>query len=1036
MRRRGRDRTYQGIARCALAAMLVAAPALVAGQVARTARKPADPADASHAERCVAAIDLAVVAAESGIVDVSMEAMRRATQKGPPVANLELGGLLGKKPVQSGNPGNQPTPTESAQSKLASRLQKLHAAWKKHEVDPVAAYEAFKLLVFPPQRPSEAFVYGESMLDTSRVTYSNIELETEPPKLETSGAGALVEWAQRANRQDNLLETAASRASFPSAADAVLLVRALVAQDPSRSLDEVRSVCETVAERPQAVIGTPEATLLFGHVYEAMKRLPDDAPEREKAVEAILAAMPRQNNWSANEWLLFFVCKAMRDAVDAGDAEGFDRYAATAMSRYDSIRANNVDYVARQEAGLYAGAVSRAFAAGRLKLAADFLRKQNQLPGALEYLQSQGSYLLDPERATMQTLLALERAERYELLKNIVWKLPDLGLAGLARMNATDRIPPLFAKLAPADLPWHVVDGKDTHTASVLEWTMRDAIALGKQAEIEEQLKLLVERKSDNARLARAVYDLAQDKPIDLAALAHDRPGGRKWLLPSMGRGKDVVPLDLEVVEQSLDDEEYRKLGQELLTRLKVQAISNNQPLFVSLTRELDARAKGEIPEITQSRLAHWVVADDVEAGSYLGGHVPETLWVQHDDKSWGHQFGTDFSMLMLRYPLQGNYTISFRYRDGGFLESAAELSGRVFEFLGNSSRTYVRDVGFRSSGSLTTDQIDRDAFNDIRLERKGDELVLRINDDFDQKLEVPAADFPFFALAAHHYRRTTVENVKIEGDVTIPRQVDMLSPGLVGWSGRFKGDRLPRLALLPDDKEPDNSDKSDFEWWLADGVLESVEHEPKKPRSNAGIAALLNAERPPRERLIQYMRPLCNREQVALEFYYEPGKFTLAPALGRIAMLLEDDGVALHWITADPAGLITGIDDQNRIVDETAEQPNPVKLKANDWNQLTLRMEGDVAVLAINNQEVYRRTWEPEAGRVFGLFRDPTQFQVRVRGAALTGPWPEQLPEDLFELKSEDKVTWESGDRLGSENRPRVSTKGAANFTRSATIR
>ncbi len=51
----------------------------------------------------------------------------------------------------------------------------------------------------------------------------------------------------------------------------------------------------------------------------------------------------------------------------------------------------------------------------------------------------------------------------------------------------------------------------------------------------------------------------------------------------------------------------------------------------------------------------------------------------------------------------------------------------------------------------------------------------------------------------------------------------------------------------------------------------------------------------------------------------------------------------------------------------------------------------------------VYRRAWEVEAGRQFGLFHDPTEYHVRVRNLRLTGDWPEKLPADLFELKPQE---------------------------------
>ena len=253
--------------------------------------------------------------------------------------------------------------------------------------------------------------------------------------------------------------------------------------------------------------------------------------------------------------------------------------------------------------------------------------------------------------------------------------------------------------------------------------------------------------------------------------------------------------------------------------------------------------------------------------------------------------------------------------------------------------------------------------------------------------------------MGANHFHESSFDSLVVEGDVTIPRSVDMLSPSLAGWSARFKGQQLPAMAVLPEQETTADEDKITYDWRLVDGALESVD------RTKDERAAKSKHARPNREALLRYLRPLSDGEQVSLEFYHAPGKHTIAPALGRIAMLLGDGKVALHWITADPAGIATGVDDSNRVFDEHAEQLQTVALKDNDWNQLTLKFDGDVVTLAVNGQDTYRRTWEAEAGRQFGLFRDPTQFHVRVRNVKLSGPWPEKLPADLFELKPKDKA-------------------------------
>ena len=50
---------------------------------------------------------------------------------------------------------------------------------------------------------------------------------------------------------------------------------------------------------------------------------------------------------------------------------------------------------------------------------------------------------------------------------------------------------------------------------------------------------------------------------------------------------------------------------------------------------------------------------------------------------------------------------------------------------------------------------------------------------------------------------------------------------------------------------------------------------------------------------------------QIAYEFYYEPGKVMVHPALDRLAFLLEPDGVKIHRLT-DGAYERTGLTPDN----------------------------------------------------------------------------------------------------------------------------
>jgi hypothetical protein len=996
--------------RTAVTVLVWASAALGRGQPASGPAPAVAANDTSHAARCLAGVDLAIMAAEAGIIDVSFEAMHRATISGPPVASVELGGLLGDKSAAGARaaPGvpSREQEVESAQMKMASRLQTLHAMWQKQKVDPGAAYAAFKSIVLPDARSNEAFSYAVSTLASRRVSFSSIDLDREPPKPIACGAAALVEWAKLAGREDDLLAEVEKRAQLPGAASAALLIKAILGCDAARAATR-ESVCEQLTTQTNLVIDAPDAELLLGHVWHMLELIPPDDPERRNLLDAVLNATARGGqDWSKNGWLLFLVTNGIRTAIETGDRAAFRRCADTALTVYDSLRAYNSDYVADQEAGLYVAATVRALEAGQFALAADCIRAGTNHASSERYLRAQASALLDPTQSILPNLLELDRGERFELLNSLVWQMPQLGLQSGARTTGNDRVPPLFVSagpVPPAALVWRELTRPSACSVSLLEWTMREAIALGRQEAIEKEVATLEASRSDDAKLAKLVYRLAQGKPLDLTPLiATDADGDRRFT-PLLGDGGGVTPLDMEVLEQALASEEHRSLGVRLADDLLQRAKDETQFRFISLLRGVKARVSTPPPAATHEDLRHWIVADDTAAMHDVSGHVPQSLWVKRDgDNVWGQQVGIDYSMLMLRYPLTGTFTVAFRTRDGPYQVGGVTLGGRLIEFQGVNGGLQISALSRGNGTMVATEALVKDRFNAVRLERQAGKLIVYVGEDFRKELAVAAGDFPFLGMGAHHCDESSFDSLAIDGDVIIPRSVDLLSPSLAGWSGRFKGQRLPALAVLPEQQtEIDEADEATItdDWRFAAGGLESVD------RTKDGKANNRRPARAKREALIRYLRPLADGERISLEFFHKPGTLSLAPAVGRIAMLLDEEKVALHWITVDPAGIITGVDDSNSAVDEQAEQLQAVVLKANDWNQLTLRLDGDVVTLAINERDTYRRTWEPEAGREFGLFRDPARFHVRVRNASLSGPWPEKLPADLFELKPKDKV-------------------------------
>ncbi len=959
-----------------------------------------------HAARSLAAIDLAVMAAESGLIDVSLEAMRRAVAKGPPVSSTDLGGLLSSAP-QSANVRSRGTQAgqeaATAQSRLANRLLRLHRVWQAREVDPQQAYAAWRELVLPTGRPNEAFAYSVSGPLQNSFSYSSVDFQIEPPEVADCGAAALVHWAAAADKLDELRQELANREPLPGAADVVLLTKVILARRESASPKEVTAVLEELSQRPKMLIQDPQAELFSGHAFQLLDQEHSQSAAGRDLVERVLAAIPTYENWPANRWMEYLVSRELRESVEAGDQERLDRAADIAATRYARLRANNQSYVASRIASMYGAAARRAFEAGHPELGVACLRRQNVEAMSGGSSNSQVGNMIDPSNPIAKALLTMDRAPRFALFQDMVWNMPALGLTRCARMNVLDDVPALFAGGAASGdhepLPARQIASAQARSMSLLEWCMRDAIALGKEQEIEERIAELEARGSDDAPLARLVFGLARDEPLDLQLLMETNEEGNVKLRSVLGEDQEVAPLDIAIVGQALASPAFHTAGVELLEERFQTAVELHQDFAVTWLRKLkadEATAAGD-PPVSHRALKHWIVSNDVSEGDTLSGKVPDTLWMQRGDGVWGHQYGTHVAYLLFRYPLQGDFTISFRAKDGTYQEGGATYGGLLIEFLRYLNRLRLWTVSRRGMADVETTAMKENEFNHYRLARAGDSLTVHVGDEFEQSLDLPGDAFPFFGLCSYNYRATAVDSLQIDGEVHIPREVALLSPTLAGWSTMFKGQRLPEANILPGrspSTAPDGREPPD--WQYIDGVLESVAAPSPKPGSKQETA---DQDPPRQESFIQYLRPLCDGEEIALEFFYEPGKFNLSPAIGRIAMLLDESEIGLRWITSDPKGIWVGPGAGNRVVDPAAESLAPVELNPGEWNELSLRLEGDTAILRLNGEDVYRRAWTEATDRKFGIFHNPAEYHVKVRHVRLTGDWPEQLPGKLFEL-------------------------------------
>ena len=970
--------------------------------------------DADHAARSIAAADLAILAAQSGIIDISLEAMKRAVGKGPPVSSVDLGGLLSSQPRQTSSSRNA-DPIESAQTKIAKRLLKLNAIWLDSQIEPATAYQAWKQTILPKDRATEAFAYSvEGPLNRS-YSYGTVHFEFDQPRVTDCGAAALVDWARRADQVDDLRAEIARRKSFSGAATTTLLLQMILAQHAESPDAEREALCRRLCENPAQLIDETNAKLLCGHAWKMASRLDADNGAKQQWVAAILKATETRQQWPANDWIQYLVAENLRATIEENEPERFREMATVAISRYARLSANNAQYVASRESAMYGEAARRAFQEGHIQLGADCLRAQSLITTSDRYGSSSSAALviLDPNQPVHQQLLTTNRGERFPLLDKLVWSMPAVGLQSCARMSSFDRVPDVFTKqLSTPSGPsrFNEIAQRGSLEISLLGWTIRDALATGNEEHIEKRIADIEAQGSDDAKLARLVLGLVKDQPIDFDALMEEPADGASQFVPCLGTTGPVTPLDLEIARRALASADHQSAALEFLGTLVETAKQQSQYPMIAWARYLRSEGKqriGAAQTLTAQDLRHWVVADLNTADQLMSGHVPSSLWWEREPGVWGHEYGTHLSHLLFRYPLHGDFSFSLRVKDGNYEEGGVTICGMVVDLERARGRIQLTGMGERSAEDVTTRVLQEDEYNAASFSRHGDTLTVQLLDNKVEQAFACSNAFPFLGLFSHDRRASSFDSLRIDGDVSIPRSVNMLSPELLGWSTMFVGQRLPGMSFMPGDSAevPQPNGQIDYDWQVVDGNLESVDHtklalNDDTSRDQDGSES--QEEPPRREALIQYVRPLCHGEQVSLEFLYVPEQFSVAPCIGRIAMDLSEPTVGLHWVTADKKGTWTGVDELNRVVDEEAQQPTEVNLKENDWNKIEVGLTDSVVTLRVNGQLAYSRDWEPAAGRQFGLFHDPQRYHVRVRNIVLTGNWPDRLPEELFEVNGD----------------------------------
>jgi hypothetical protein len=345
--------------------------------------------------------------------------------------------------------------------------------------------------------------------------------------------------------------------------------------------------------------------------------------------------------------------------------------------------------------------------------------------------------------------------------------------------------------------------------------------------------------------------------------------------------------------------------------------------------------------------IAHW----SVDAGSAV--HYP----------------GHDQDMMYLTIPLRGDFQL-----DGELTSSPGREIRVVYSGVGVGLKADLKHVERIQLGrtpaevALNPPLAKLPELYAFRLAVRGNHLTASIDGRKVHEAPVPPGGDPWLALLCPAKESGGARRITILGNPQVPEKLELsVLPDLSGWTAGEYDETL-------------TGDNPDWDKRGEEIIGRLVEQSSNSKQ----------------ESLLRYHRPILEDGRVAYEFYYDPGKVMVHPALDRLAFLLEADGVKVHWLT-DGAFERTGLQPDNRREEaENRRGPASLPLKPKAWNRLVLSLSADRVGLELNDQAIYERALEATNQRSFGLFHYAGETQARLRNVTYQGNWPRSLPASL----------------------------------------
>ena len=937
---------------------------------------------------------LAKLAAENGLEGLSFDVMGRALQSGPPIEAM-LAIDINQNVSVGNNDDDQSSPIAA---KVQERLTTIERVWRQKGASDEAIYNILERAVVPSARPFEVFLHPHSLADDNQNGQQHVVLQTP------QSVGALLAAATvKAGKLDKLKQLVEPRLKQPlgEVSGRILLCQVtLAAKDFSQAKDQFALLISRLKQDSSRT-----SNELASHVAIAGLSEPDLQPQATELLELVIdhlaqAINPGRGNVSAEPLRTFRFSLArahFRNHNAAAGKRQLEEYLSSLVNLYQNYGGDYGQYMRKLEFLKVAEEYAKG---GQRADLLDCLGRYADLPATQNY-GNVGNY----SGTMMSALATLPQADRYELLKT--WTMPTADRKSVR----------LIAGVLPGtDSPqaFDVLRGdgqqppRESQLSSTANFLIQAAIDAGRLEELQKELLPYVEQNVEQSKFLLQLTHIAQGKGSDilpdLQNLIAERKRPKEGVEAQQQNQNTHDLSDAVLAKAAISDVGLRDKGRELMALTMARSMYGVTPLTIMSRHDyfapvLEAKTLDRLDhEPWNPGLKHWITGSKEFGALESVGAVPS--WWLATEGYLCHIFGSGSNQMFLKYPLTGEFEVSFDAWSGYAMDNALGLGYGGVLFSANDV-TYAQNYGYQQNDRALQEmkfaRIKHDRFNHVRLQVGPEKVRYFVNGDLIQEDSKPASAAPWIFTYCSGASSAAIRNLRVSGQPTIPREVALISSEfLPGWISTFYGESQPQpppkldpvASIGIDEMMQQPLVENEFDWKAQDGVIQG------RRVSSSGLE---------KKRLIQsrlyYEHPLSEGDRIRYEFWYESGEnpVHVHPAIGRLAFLLEAGGLKLHWMTANnsPDESQGGLPTDNVLVNESIRR-EPVSFKEKNWNEVELSLRNGTVTIILNGKPVCEYPLERENSRQFGFYHDKNATSVQVRNVVLQGDWPESLSSEI----------------------------------------